>query len=121
MTEKELICIVCPLGCKMTVKESSPEAGQYKVEGAQCARGKKYAVEEYTNPTRMVTSTVAVKNAPLPRVPVKTARPIPKGLVLRCMEELNRVELTAPVKIGDIVIENLLGTGVDVIATRDLG
>ena len=64
---------------------------------------------------------MVIKNAPLPRIPVKTQKPIPKELIYSCMEELNKVEVTAPVKMGDVIIENLLGTGIDIVASRSMG
>jgi CxxC motif-containing protein len=119
MDKHELICIVCPLGCKMQVWKPST-GGKIQVRGHQCARGKEYAIEETTSPTRMVTSTVVIKNAALPRLPVKTSRPIPKELIPACMEALKHVVVTAPVTIGDVIIGNLLNTGIDIVATRSM-
>ncbi len=118
---KEMICILCPLGCKMQVSEKPGHPEDLKVRGIQCKEGKKYAYEEYKNPTRILTSTVAIHNAPLPRLPVKTSKPLPKGLVYKAMEEINKVELNGPVKVGTVIIKDLLGTGIDVVATRSLG
>jgi CxxC motif-containing protein len=121
MEKKELVCIVCPLGCKMQIERNSGAALGFAVEGHECKRGEAYAIEEFTNPTRAVTSTVVIHNAYLPRLPVKTNQPIPKGLIFACMEEIAKVEVTAPVKMGDVIIENLLGTDIDVVASRSLG
>ncbi len=118
--QKEIICILCPLGCKMQVKEKADQSGELTVRGIQCKEGKKYAYEEYKNPTRILTSTVVIHNAPLPRLPVKTSKALPKGLIYSAMEEINKVELTAPVKIGTVIIEDLLGTGIDIVASRSL-
>lgn len=118
MEKKSMICIVCPLGCKMQAVKS--DAG-VEVEGHQCARGKEYAHEEMTNPTRMVTSTVKIRGAALPRLPVKTAAPIPKKLILPCIKELESVELEGPVRMGDTIVSDLLGTGVNIVATRSMG
>jgi CxxC motif-containing protein len=118
MAKKKLTCIICPLGCSMEVTHSKSE--EFAVEGHQCKRGKTYAVEEYTNPTRMVTSTVAIHNASLPRLPVKTSKPIPKDLIFPCIRELDRVKISGPVKMGEVIIKNLLGTGIDVVASRSL-
>ncbi len=120
-TAQEMICILCPLGCKMQVSEKPGQPGELKVRGIQCKEGKKYAYEEYKNPTRILTSTVAIHNTPLPRLPVNTSKPLPKGLIYKAMEEINRVELNGPVKIGTVVIKNLLDTEIDVVATRSLG
>ncbi|MDW7738788.1 MAG: DUF1667 domain-containing protein [Bacillota bacterium] len=118
--EKEMICILCPLGCKMQVKEKADKEGELSVRGQQCKLGKEYAYDEFYNPTRILTSTVVIHNASLPRLPVKTDKPIPKDLIFPAVEEIARVEMEAPVKMGDIIIENLLNTGINVIATRSL-
>lgn len=121
MEEKEMICILCPLGCKMRVSEKPDQPGELTVRGIQCKKGKDYAYEEYTNPTRTLTSTVAIHNVPLPRLPVRTSKPLPKGLVYKAMDEINKVELEGPVQMGDVIIKGLLGTDIDVIASRSLG
>jgi CxxC motif-containing protein len=120
MNKEELICIVCPLGCHLIVEEDSNSPTGYKISGNQCKRGEQYAIKEKTNPTRILTSTVKVKNAHLNRLPVKTDGPVPKDKIFECMKEINKVEVTAPVKVGQIIINNILGTGVNVIATRDM-
>lgn len=121
MAEKEMICILCPLGCKMQVSEKEDRPGELKVRGIQCKKGKDYAYEEYTNPTRTLTSTVVVHNVPLPRLPVKTDKPLPKDLIYRAMDEINKVEIEGPVKMGDVLIKNLLDTDINVVASRSLG
>lgn len=113
---KEFICIVCPKGCHLKVEDE----GELKVSGNGCERGQKYAVAEITNPTRVVTSTVEVKGGDCPRCPVKTKGAIPKDLIFKAMEEINKVVLTPPVKEGAIIIKNILGTGIDVTATKSV-
>ena len=113
--EKELICIVCPKGCHLKV-----DAEAKSVTGNGCPRGFEYGINEVTNPVRVITSTVKVENGELAVVPVKTNNAIPKELNFKCMEEINKAVATAPVKIGDVVIENVLGTGVDVVVTRNV-
>ncbi|HED24868.1 MAG TPA: DUF1667 domain-containing protein [Firmicutes bacterium] len=120
MAEKEMICILCPLGCKMQVKEKEDQPGELRVRGHQCKQGKTYAYEEFHNPTRTLTSTVVIRSAALPRLPVKTDRPIPKDLIFKAAEEIARVEVEAPVELGDMIIKNLLGTGSNIVATRSL-
>lgn len=120
MAKKEIICIVCPLGCTLEIEPAKGKDG-YQVRGQQCRRGRDYAVDEFTNPTRMVTSTVALRSAPLARLPVKTAQPLPKALIFECMDLIAAVEAAAPVKAGDVLISDLLGTGVDLVATRSVG
>ena len=112
---KELICISCPMGCHLKV-----DAENKTVTGNTCKRGEMYGINEVTNPVRVITSTVRVGNGELPVVPVKTNNPSPKGLNFKCMEEINKAVVNAPVKIGDVVIKNVLGTGVDILATRNV-
>lgn len=119
MEKKSLTCIICPLGCRVQVQISS--RGEVEgVEGQRCKKGEKYANEEAINPTRTLTTTVAIDNAPLPRLPVKTGKPVPRELIMSCMERLNEVVATAPVKEGEIIINNILDTGIDVVATRSM-
>lgn len=113
---RELVCIVCPRGCRLTVDE----AGDYAVTGNSCPRGAEYGKMEVTNPTRVITSTVRVVGAPYPRCPVKTDRPIPKGLLLQAMAALDEVALTAPVPLGQVVVEDVCGTGARFVTTRAL-
>ena len=115
--QRELICISCPMGCPLTV---TLDAGNVTdVQGAVCKKGVAYAEMECTNPVRMVTSTVTLLNSPLLRLPIKTARPIPKGKIYDVVRALKGVEVAAPVIIGDVVVENICDTGVDMIATRN--
>ena len=113
---KELVCILCPQGCHLLVDE----ANDYKVTGNRCDKGIAYGKSEIQHPTRVLTSTVRVKSRLYPRCPVKTDAAIPKALVFDAMALLDCVEPTAPVRRGDIVLEDILGLGVNVIATRDL-
>lgn len=110
---KELICIVCPKGCHLEV-----DIENEKVTGNTCKRGEIYGLNEVKNPTRVVTSTVKIKDGAV--IPVKTIEPIPKGLIFEVMKEINKVEIEAPVNIGDIIIENVLNTGVNVVATKSI-
>lgn len=118
---KELICIGCPLGCRITVRmgEDSRE-GRIEVTGNTCKKGEEYAVKEVTNPTRIVTSTVRVTGGELPMVPVKTASDIPKAKIFECMREIKRARISAPVAAGDVIVKNVAETGIDVIATKSL-
>ena len=111
---KEFICIVCPRGCHLKVDDDM------NVTGNTCPRGKVYALNEITNPTRMITSTVAIESEELKRLPVMTSMPIPKGKIFEVMEEINKVRIKAPIKIGDVIIKNVLGLDSDIIATRNI-
>ena len=113
---KELICIGCPMGCRLTVDEDN----DYAVTGNTCKRGAEYGRNELKNPTRVLTTTVAIDGAAHGRMPVRTEQAIPKGKLFEAVEVLKKVRLTAPVKCGDVVLENILGTGINVIASRDL-
>ena len=118
MERKELICIGCPLGCNLTVEM---DGGQVvSVNGNTCKRGDDYARKELTDPRRIVTSTVPVAGGNLPVVSVKTASDIPKGKIRECLCALKVVTLTEPVQIGDVIVENVADTGVDVIATKSI-
>ena len=113
----KLTCINCPLGCPLEVTMDGGEV--VSVKGNTCPRGEAYGRKEVTNPTRIVTSTVPVKNSAACRVSVKTKVDIPKDKIFACMEEIKKLNVTAPVKIGDVLLKNVAGTGVDIVATRN--
>jgi CxxC motif-containing protein len=117
MEERKMICISCPIGCRLTVTE---ENGEYVITGNQCKRGEVYGKKEMTNPTRVVPTTVKIRGARLRRLPVKTHIPLAKPLIFEAMKLINEVEVEAPVKVGDVVIENILDTGVNIVATRSM-
>lgn len=119
MTEtRELICINCPLGCGLTV--TLKDGDVVKVEGNTCPKGEVYGKKEVTDPTRIVTSTVRVSGGVLPVVSVKTASDIPKEKIMDCANALKNVKIQAPVSIGDVVVEDVCGTEVSVIATKNI-
>lgn len=115
---RELTCIQCPLGCAVTVTLENGIVTD--VKGNTCKRGETYAKKEVTSPTRTVTSTVRVLGGKGPVVAVKTKTDIPKDKIFACMEEIDRAVIQAPVAIGDVVIENVCGTGVSVVATAPM-
>lgn len=114
MKTRELTCIVCPRGCSLSV-ELDGEGGVLSVSGNLCPRGKEYAINECTHPVRVVTSTVRCECGSV--IPVKTAGAVPKELVFKVMKEINSALVKDGVEIGDVIIENVCGTGVDVVAT----
>jgi len=118
MNTVNLVCIGCPLGCPLTVEMEGNEVKS--VSGNTCPRGDAYAKKELTNPTRIVTSTVRVAGGKLAMVSVKTESDIPKGKIFECVKALKDVEVIAPVKIGDVIVENVAGTGVNIIATKNV-
>lgn len=111
---KELTCIVCPRGCRLSIDD------QMNVTGNSCPRGKQYAISELTNPVRTITSSVRVTNREDLLVSVKTSGPIPKGKIFEVMAEINKIGVTAPTRIGTVVKENILGLGVDIIITKNI-
>ncbi len=118
-TIKEMACIVCPMSCHLSV--TLDESGKVvEVTGNTCPRGETYARNEMTNPMRMVTSTVVLEGGPYPRLPVILSDMIPKGEMFHVMKEINRVKVSAPIKIATIIIENVCGLGVNVIASRSV-
>ena len=117
MEKRNLTCIGCPMGCQVTVEFEGEEV--FSVKGNSCAIGDKYARREVTHPERTVTSTVVVVGGAKERTSVKTKGNIPKDKIFRCMEEINKVRAQAPLKIGDVVVKDVCGTGVDVIITKN--
>ena len=115
MTTRELTCIGCPMGCALTV---TVEGEKIAVTGNTCPKGEKYAVNEVTAPMRMVTGTVALRGGAMARLPVKTAREIPKDRIFDCMAAIRNITVDAPVEIGTVILKDVAGTGVDIIATR---
>lgn len=121
MEQKEkrtLTCIGCPLGCQITVELENGAA--VRITGNTCPRGAAYAGKEVTTPARIVTSTVRVVNGTLPVVSVKTKGEIPKEKIFDCVNALRTVKVTAPVRIGQVLLENAAGTGVGIVATKDV-
>lgn len=113
----EITCINCPVGCRLSVELDNGQV--VSVTGNTCPRGVTYARQECVEPMRMVTAVVPVKGSAMP-LSVKTRTPIPKKMIDACMAALADVELIAPVKLGEAVIRDVCGTGVDVIATRSV-
>ncbi len=114
MPLRELVCIRCPRGCRLTVDEES-----LTVSGNFCPRGKEYGIKEVSAPERILTSTVALSGAFLPLCPVKTSAPIPKGKLFEGMAALSRIKVEAPIEAGEVLAKDFLGLkGVDLVATR---
>lgn len=112
------LCIGCPLGCRLELDED--EAGRIvEVRGSSCRRGDRYAVQEHTDPRRLLTTTVAIDGARRNRLPVKTDGEIPRAMVVDACRALGVVRVRAPVHIGDVILEDLLGTGCAVVATSE--
>lgn len=118
MQTKTITCIICPSGCSITI--TSDGTNIKEISGNGCKRGESYAQSEITTPVRTVTTTVRVKNGQSFVVPVKTRTPIPKNSVFACLSCLKNTYAEAPIHIGDIILPDAAGTGVDVIATKDV-
>ena len=116
--KKDFVCIRCPLGCNITVELDG--ANIKNIAGNTCPRGADYVTKELTDPRRIVTSLVRVQGGELPVVSVKTAADIPKDKIQDCIKVLKNIELPAPVHMGDIVVENICSTGVNIIATANV-
>ncbi len=117
--EHHVRCIVCPLGCLVRVVVDDHGAVE-SVDGHQCKDGKKYALDEYKNPVRVLTATVLTAASSIPLLSVRSSRPIPKARLLESMRVLARVTVKPPVRAGDVIIPRLLGTDADLVATADL-
>jgi CxxC motif-containing protein len=113
---KELICIICPKGCRLQVDEQN----DLRVEGNACARGAEYGKAEIKNPTRTVTSTVRVAEGRSRRCPVKTDRPVPKAMIADALRQLYGIEVRPPVHIGQVIVKNICGTQANFVSTRNL-
>ena len=112
---KEMVCIICPKGCHIGI---DPET--LAVTGNTCEKGEQYARDEITHPLRTVTSTVRITGGIHPRLPVRTDSPVPKESMSDIMNVLHAFTASAPVKRGDILIDNIAGTGANIIASRDM-
>ena len=113
---REMTCIICPMGCRLTCET---DGDRITVSGNTCKRGEKYAIQEMTCPMRTVTSLIAVDGASLPLCPVKTAQQVPKAKIGEVLTALRAARVQAPVKLGDVLIADVAGTGVDIVATAN--
>jgi len=121
MKKKEarvITCIICPIGCKAKVTIKNGKIS--KIEDVECPRGEEYVTREIEAPVRDFFTTVRIKGANIPVLPVRSTQPIPKDKMLDCALELTNIVVDAPVEAGDVIVKNFLGLGVDIIATRDM-
>ncbi len=116
--KRRMICLSCPIGCHLEVAEEA--GGELKVTGNRCPKGLEYAREEYFSPKRIVTATCRSTSARMPRVPVRTSRPLAVGLIKDLLAEIYAVELRPPRKAGEVIIRDFQGTGIDVILSTSL-
>ena len=115
---KYLNCIICPLGCRLRAEMKDGKI--LSVSGNTCPRGETYARNELTDPRRVLTSTVKIKNASLPLLPVVSDGSLPKGKILDCALFLRSVEVSAPVRAGQVILPDILGLGINIVASRSM-
>jgi CxxC motif-containing protein len=115
--EKELVCINCPMGCRLTVSVKGSEVTG--VEGNACKRGVEYAQQEAVCPMRVLTSVMFARDREKP-LSVKTDRPVPKALLFRCVDQIFAARPAPPLHCGDVIIADICGTGANVVATQDM-
>jgi CxxC motif-containing protein len=113
----KLTCIICPRGCEMEVEKKN---GQWTVTGNECKRGENYALQEASEPVRTLTTSLPITGGDYEMVSVKTAEPIPKGKITEALKALEGMTLSAPIGIGQSIIPDIAGTGVDLVATRQV-
>ena len=113
--DKEIICPICPLGCRILVAGEGERIDS--IEGFSCKRGEAYGRSEFAHPVRILTSTVRIEGAAEPLLAVRSSAPVPKELISSCMEEIRRVTVKAPVRRHEVIIPNVLGTGIDIISS----
>lgn len=113
--KKDIVCILCPRGCKLIVDDET-----YEVMGQGCRRGLQFGAQEIINPMRMLTTTAKISNALHKQIPVRSTGPIAFDKIFECTKEIKKLNVQAPVKVGQVLIKNILNTGIDVIASRSL-
>ncbi len=110
----EMICILCPVGCHLTIDRN------LEVSGNKCSRGIKYAIEEITSPKRTLTTTLKTSSLTTPRLSVKSLKPLPKSLLFDVIDLLSTIYIKKDVKIGDVIVFDVLNTGIDIVATKNV-
>jgi len=113
-----LLCIVCPEGCEMDIEEKD---GELVFPKGICRRGQDYARQEVYNPCRVLTTTVQIEGGKIPMLPVRTQDPVPKGKLIEVMQRIASIVARAPVAVGDVVSEDVTGTGIALLACRNIG
>lgn len=116
---KEIICTVCPMGCRMTVEGEKDEIRS--ITGFSCRRGEEYGRREFSHPVRILTTTVKTDDKKHSLLPVRSSLPVPKELLMDCMEVIRTVNVKGPVRRYDVIVENICGCGADIVATGEIG
>ena len=115
---REITCIICPVGCRASVSLRNGEV--LEIKNLECPRGEKYILQEVKAPMRDFFTTVRVTNAPTQVLSVRSTGPVPKAKLKECALELAKIKVEAPVRLGDMIVKNILGLGVDIVATGDI-
>ena len=115
---KHFTCVTCPIGCEIDVELKDTDV--VSIEGSKCAKGKEFVLQELEEPMRILTTTVRMKGAKWAMLPVRSDEPIPKRLFFQVIKELANIELQAPVKISDVIVGDIAGTGANIVATRNM-
>ena len=115
---REIVCILCPMGCKMKVKIRNGEV--VRIEGAECKRGEDYSMQEVKSPIRDFFTTIRVEGGRMPVLSVRSVGPVPRDMLTPCALELAKIVVSAPVRLGDTIVKNILDLGVDIVATKDV-
>ena len=117
--KKEIICTVCPRGCAVTVEGTEKEIKS--IEGYSCKRGVEFAKSEFTNPVRILTTLVKIEGVENELLPVRSDKPIPKDKIFDCMEIIKKSVAKLPKKRYDVIVSDICGLGVNIVATKDIG
>jgi len=112
---KEIICTVCPMGCPITVTGEGDKIEE--VAGYTCKKGLEYAANEFAHPVRILTTTVKTKDEKNPLLPVRSEKPVPKEKIMDCMAEVKKVRINKKINRYDVIISDICGTGIDIVAT----
>ena len=115
MMEMKMVCVACPMGCQLTAQVDGDQL--VGISGQGCGRGVAYARAEVANPARGFHSTLRVQGGDLPMVSVKTAAPVPKNTLMACAAATREIIVQAPIAVGDVLLHDIAGTGVDLVAT----
>jgi CxxC motif-containing protein len=116
--KKEIICTVCPIGCLIMIEGEGENITS--ISGNQCKRGLEYGTSEFSHPVRILTTTVKVEGFMVPLLPVRSSKPISKELIMACMDQIKKVTIFQPIKSKAVVISNVCGSGVDIVATASI-
>lgn len=115
---KHFTCVICPIGCEIDVQLE--DGNVVSTEGNKCAKSEEFVLQELKEPMRILTTTIRIRGAKWAMLPVRTDEPIPKRLLFRVIKELANIEMQAPVKVSDVIIGDIAGTGANIVATRNM-